>query len=59
MQGMQERAKRIGGTVSIRARSAGGTEALLRVPTERAYERVPSRWWQMPWFSWRHIADDL
>jgi signal transduction histidine kinase/ligand-binding sensor domain-containing protein len=37
--GMRERAQRIGGTLKIRSRAAGGTEVELRIPARAAFER--------------------
>jgi signal transduction histidine kinase len=49
LRGMRERAAAMGGTVSIAARSAGGTEVLARVPLERAFPGLHTpvgRWWR-------------
>jgi signal transduction histidine kinase len=43
IQGMQERAERIGGTISIRSRVGGGTEINLSVPAHLVYEDGKAR----------------
>jgi signal transduction histidine kinase len=47
MAGMRERARQIGGTLTIGGAPEGGTQGTLRIPARRAYRR---RW---PGF-WRH-----
>jgi signal transduction histidine kinase len=43
--GMRERARRIGGSLSIVSREGAGTEVLLSVPGKAAYVRRERRWW--------------
>jgi signal transduction histidine kinase len=44
--GMSERAERVGGQLEILSRESEGTQVILRVPSERAYESryVPGFW---------------
>jgi signal transduction histidine kinase len=49
LRGMRERAAAMGGTVTIAARSAGGTEVMARLPVERAFPGRHThigRWWR-------------
>ena len=44
MQGMRERARRLGGTLNVWSRVGLGTEVALAVPAHRIYLQRPSRW---------------
>lgn len=43
--GMQERAARLGGTMTVQRRPEGGTECVLVLPAALAYAKVGRRWW--------------
>jgi len=45
LTGMRERARRIGGTLSIVSRAGVGTELSLSVPARAAYADRSARWW--------------
>ncbi|MGG6342204.1 sensor histidine kinase [Stenotrophomonas indicatrix] len=48
MQGMRERAQRLGAELQLWTRPGLGTEVALSVPARRLYHRRPSRW-RWPW----------
>jgi ligand-binding sensor domain-containing protein/signal transduction histidine kinase len=45
--GMRERAARIGATLEISSRPGEGTEILLTLPANLAYESFQTRWWSI------------
>jgi signal transduction histidine kinase len=44
LPGMRERARCLGGTVSVQRRATGGTEVVLRAPARRVFVKAPRRW---------------
>jgi signal transduction histidine kinase/ligand-binding sensor domain-containing protein len=48
LQGMRERAQRLGAALKLWTRPGLGTEVALSVPARRLYHRRPSRW-RWPW----------
>ncbi len=55
LQGMQERARKLRGTLAIRAPSTGGTELVLTIPAHVAYARRDGSRWS----AWRDRAPRL
>ncbi|WP_142806192.1 sensor histidine kinase [Stenotrophomonas maltophilia] len=53
LQGMRERAQRLGAELQLWTRPGLGTEVALAVPARRLYHRRPSRW-RWPWSSANH-----
>jgi len=47
MQGMRERARRLGGELRVWSRTGLGTEVALSVPAKRIYHRRPAPWWRL------------
>lgn len=53
LQGMRERAQRLGAELQLWTRAGLGTEVALSVPARRLYHRRPSRW-RWPWSKANH-----
>ncbi|MFV1845114.1 triple tyrosine motif-containing protein [Stenotrophomonas maltophilia] len=53
LQGMRERAQRLGAELQLWTRPGLGTEIALAVPARRLYHRHPSRW-RWPWSTPKH-----
>lgn len=53
LQGMRERAQRLGADLQLWTRAGLGTEVALAVPARRLYHRRPSRW-RWPWSKANH-----
>lgn len=53
LQGMRERAQRLGAELQLWTRAGLGTEVALAVPARRLYHRRPSRW-RWPWSRANH-----
>ncbi|WP_313297508.1 triple tyrosine motif-containing protein [Stenotrophomonas sp.] len=53
LQGMRERAQRLGAELQLWTRAGLGTEVALAVPARRLYHRRPSRW-RWPWSKANH-----
>ena len=53
LQGMRERAQRLGAELQLWTRAGLGTEVALAVPARRLYHRRPSRW-RWPWSRTSH-----
>lgn len=53
LQGMRERAQRLGAELQLWTRTGLGTEVALAVPARRLYHRRPSRW-RWPWSRTSH-----
>lgn len=53
LQGMRERAQRLGAELQLWTRPGLGTEVALAVPARRLYHRRPSRW-RWPWSRTSH-----
>ncbi|MNC41845.1 Sensor protein VraS [compost metagenome] len=53
MQGMRERAQRLGAELQLWTRPGLGTEVALSVPARRLYHRRPPRW-RWPWSRTSH-----
>ncbi|HEL2979312.1 TPA: histidine kinase [Stenotrophomonas maltophilia] len=53
LQGMRERAQRLGAELQLWTRAGLGTEVALAVPARRLYHRRPSRW-HWPWSKANH-----
>lgn len=53
LQGMRERAQRLGAELQLWTRPGLGTEIALAVPARRLYHRLPSRW-RWPWSTPKH-----
>ncbi|QGL76571.1 TonB-dependent receptor plug domain-containing protein [Stenotrophomonas maltophilia] len=53
LQGMRERAQRLGADLQLWTRPGLGTEVALSVPARRLYHRGPSRW-RWPWSKPNH-----
>ena len=53
LQGMRERAQRLGADLQLWTRPGLGTEVALAVPARRLYHRRPSRW-RWPWSRSKH-----
>ncbi|HEL4845148.1 MULTISPECIES: sensor histidine kinase [Stenotrophomonas] len=53
LQGMRERAQRLGAELQLWTRPGLGTEVALAVPARRLYHRRPSRW-RWPWSKANH-----
>lgn len=55
LQGMQERARKLRGTLAVRSSCGSGTELLLTIPAHVAYMRSDASWWS----AWRDKAQRL
>jgi nitrate/nitrite-specific signal transduction histidine kinase len=55
LRGMRERAKLMGGKLTVSSEVDSGTEVELKIPASRAYEIPPARrrWWLAEKFSGR------